>query len=472
MAVRTRFAPSPTGFIHVGNLRSAIFTYLIAKKDHGTFVLRIVDTDQERYVEGAVDTIYYTLDSCGLVWDEGPDKGGDFGPYIQSQRMEMYKKYALELVEKKEAYKCFCTEERLASLREKGYARYDKHCLHLSEQEIKDKEDQGLPYVIRQRVIQEGSTSFTCQVYGEITIDNKEIEDQIILKSDGYPTYNFANVIDDHFMNITHVVRGNEYLTSTPKYTLLYNAFGWDEPTYVHLPHVVKEGGKKLSKREGDAYYTDFVKKGYLPDAIVNFLALLGWSPENNQEIFSLKELEESFTIARINNSPAVFDLQKLNWMNAQYIKKLESDELKELCMPHLVSSGIIEGKEDSWVDSLLAVFKDRLNYGAEIIDLYDEFFELEFELGDEEREFLNQEGVNETLIAFRDLLEELESFTAADIKPLIKQAGKIAGSKGKMLFMPLRIATTASMHGPDLPQVLVLLEKETVLERLNSIIK
>jgi len=472
MAVRTRFAPSPTGFIHIGNLRSAIFTYLIAKKDSGTFVLRIEDTDQERYVEGAVDTIYYTLDSCGLIWDEGPDKGGNFGQYIQSERMDMYKKYALELVEKKQAYKCFCSEERLAGLRDKGYAKYDGHCLHLTDEEVKQKEAEGIPYVIRQKIPNEGSTSFTCQVYGEITIENKEIEDQIILKTDGYPTYNFANVIDDHAMNITHVVRGNEYLTSTPKYTLLYNAFGWDEPTYVHLPHVVKEGGKKLSKRNGDAYYTDFVRKGYLPDAIVNFLAMLGWSPEDNQEIFTLPELEKSFSIDRINNSPAVFDIKKLNWVNHQYIKALSVGELKELCMPHLVENNIIEGKDESWIDSLLMVFKDRLNYGAEIIDLYDEFFEQEFVLDQEGSEFLNQEGVNETLIAFRDLLAELVTFTAADIKPLIKQAGKIASSKGKMLFMPLRIATTASMHGPDLPQVLALLGKETVIERLNSNIK
>ncbi|AIO18072.1 Glutamate--tRNA ligase [Candidatus Izimaplasma bacterium HR1] len=472
MAVRTRFAPSPTGFIHVGNLRSAIFTYLIAKKDKGTFVLRIEDTDQERYVEGAVDTIYYTLDSCGLLWDEGPDKGGEFGPYIQSERMEQYKKYALQLVEKKEAYKCFCTPERLVSLREDGHAKYDKHCLHLTEEEVAQKETEGIPYVIRQKVPETGSTSFTCQVYGEIKIDNKEIEDQIILKSDNYPTYNFANVIDDHLMNITHVVRGNEYLTSTPKYTLLYKALGWDEPTYVHLPHVIKEGGKKLSKREGDAYYTDFIKRGYLPDAIVNFLVLLGWSPENNQEKFSLTELEEIFSIDRINKSPAVFDIKKLNWVNAQYIKELSIDELKEVCMPHLVNSGIIEGKDESWIDSLLNVFKDRISYGEEVIELYDEFFNLEFKLDEEATEFLNQEGVNDTLIAFKELLIELENFTAQDIKPLIKQTGKISGSKGKMLYMPLRIATTASMHGPDLPQVLALLGKDTVIERLNSNIK
>jgi glutamyl-tRNA synthetase len=472
MSIRTRFAPSPTGFIHVGNLRSAIFTYLIAKKEDGTFILRIEDTDQERYVEGAVNTIYYTLDSCGLLWDEGPDKGGDFGPYIQSERMDQYKKYAMELIEKQEAYKCFCTEERLQSLREKGYAKYDKHCLHLSKEEIAEKEAQGIPFVIRQKVPETGSTSFTCQVYGKITIENKEIEDQIILKSDNYPTYNFANVIDDHLMEITHVVRGNEYLTSTPKYTLLYNAFGWAEPTYVHLPHVVKENGKKLSKRDGDAYYTDFINKGYLPEAIVNFLALLGWSPEGTKEIFSLDELKKEFSIKRINNSPAIFDIQKLNWVNTQYIKKLSIEEVVELCMPHLVQEGITEGKSEEWIYGLVAVFKDRMSHGAEIIELYDEFFEQTFELDQEMKDFLAQEGVNETLVAFKELLEQLDYFNATDIKPLIKEAGKISGAKGKMLFMPLRIATTASMHGPDLPFVLALLGKETVLERLDSIIQ
>lgn len=471
MSVRTRFAPSPTGFIHIGNLRSAVFTYLIAKKDQGTFVLRVEDTDQKRFVEGAVETIYYTLETCGLRWDEGPDKGGDYGPYIQSERMKDYKQYALELVEKKEAYKCFCTEERLASLRDKGYAKYDGHCSHLSDEEVKTKEAAGEPYVIRQRIPKDGATSFTCQVFGEITIENKEIEDQVLLKSDGFPTYNFANVVDDHLMNITHVVRGNEYLTSTPKYTLLYNAFGWEEPNYVHLPLVVKEGGKKLSKREGDAYFMDFVKKGYTPEAIVNYIALLGWSPEDNEEIFSLEELTSKFSIDRINKSPATFDEKKLAWVNSHYLKEMSIEELKEICMPHLIDAGIMDGKTDEWVSSLLSVFKDRMSYGAEILDLYDEFFEQEFKLNDEILEFLNQEGVDKTVDVFRGLLSDLEDFTAANIKPLIKQTGKDAGSKGKMLFMPLRLATTAQNHGPDLPQVLALLGKEVVVERLEYVL-
>lgn len=472
MAVRTRFAPSPTGFIHVGNLRSAVFTYLIAKKDKGTFVLRVEDTDQERLVDGAIETIYYTLNTCGLLWDEGPDKGGDFGPYIQSERMKDYKKFALQLVEKKEAYKCFCTEERLASMREKGYAKYDGLCSHLTDQEIKEKEEQGIPYVIRQRTPEEGSTSFTCKVFGTITIDNKEIEDQVLLKSDGFPTYNFANVIDDHNMNITHVVRGNEYLTSTPKYTLLYKAFGWEEPIYVHLPLVVKEGGKKLSKREGDAYFTDFVNKGFLPEAIVNYIALLGWSPEDNEEIFTLEELVSKFSIDRINKSPATFDVKKLAWVNQHYIKNMSIEDLKEICMPHLVEHDIVQGHSEEWIDSLLSVFKDRMSFGSEIVDLYHEFLEVEFSLNQEAQDFLNQEGVNETLKVFKHLLEDLETFNANDIKPLIKQTGIEANAKGKMLFMPLRIATTGQMHGPDLPQVLALLGKETVIERLKTLTK
>jgi len=472
MAVRTRFAPSPTGFIHIGNLRSAVFTYLLAKKDQGTFILRIEDTDQERLVEGAIEAIYETLESCGLIWDEGPDKGGEYGPYIQSQRMSDYEKEALRLVETGEAYKCFCSEERLASMREKGYAKYDGHCLGLSQEEINANEDENKPFVIRQKVPNVGATSFNCEVFGTITIENKEIEDQVLLKSDKFPTYNFANVIDDHNMNITHVVRGNEYLTSTPKYSLLYKALGWEEPTYVHLPLVVKEGGKKLSKREGDAYFSDFVNKGYLPEAIVNYIAMLGWSPVDNQEIFSLEELTKAFDISRINKSPAVFDVKKLSWVNSMYLKHLSVEELVALCVPHLEAKGYIKDKNSEWVTNLVTVLKDRLSYGAEIVELFEEFFEAEYILGEEEQEFLNQEGVNETLIAFRDLLSGLDTFDAESIKPLIKESGIIAGSKGKMLFMPLRIATTASMHGPDLPQVLALLGKEIVIERLNKNIK
>jgi glutamyl-tRNA synthetase len=472
MPVRTRFAPSPTGFIHIGNLRSAIFTYLIAKQDQGTFVLRIEDTDQERYVDGAVDAIYATLNACGLHWDEGPDKDGAYGPYIQSERMASYADHAHQLVDEGKAYKCFCTPERLQFLKDQGHTTYDRHCRNLSTAAIKAKEAAGAPYVIRQKVPLDGATSFTCQVYGDITIENKEIEDQVLLKSDGYPTYNFANVVDDHLMAITHVVRGNEYLTSTPKYTLLYQAFGWDEPKYVHLPHVVKEGGKKLSKRDGDAYFSDFLQKGYLPEAIVNFLALLGWSPDTNDELFTLEELVEVFSIDRIHTSPAVFDIEKLNWMNAQYLKRLDENDLIERARRFLQDAGRLDGHDDQWVAEFVRLFAERLDYLGQIVDLYDEHIARPFELDEEMTAFLAQEGVHETLSAFLDLLEDLTAFNASGIQPLIKESGKQSGAKGKMLFMPLRIATTASMHGPDLPRLLALLGRDTVLTRLRSILK
>ncbi|XMB67611.1 glutamate--tRNA ligase [Mycoplasmatota bacterium zrk1] len=469
--VRTRFAPSPTGFIHVGNLRSAIFTYLIAKSNkNGKFLLRIEDTDRGRYVEGATEVIYNTLKTCGLLWDEGPDVGGEYGPYIQSERMESYKEYAEELVEKGEAYYCFCSEERLSSLRETSQAKkenflYDGYCKSLSKEEIEDKLKSGEKYVIRQITPNEGETSFECQVYGKISIDNDQIEDQILLKSDGYPTYNFANVIDDHLMNITHVVRGNEYLTSTPKYTLLYRSFGWDEPTYVHLPHVIKENGKKLSKRDGDAYFMDFIQKGYLPEAIVNYLALLGWSPEGKKEIFTLSQLEKIFSIKRINKSPAVFDIKKLNWVNSSYMKKLPDDSFVDLCIPHLNNAGI-DTLDREWLTKLCVLFKDRLNNAFEIVDHYNDLFNKEFSIDGEALEFMQNEGTDSTVKIFKEKLESIE-WNSENIKNAINETGIDAGVKGKMLFMPCRIATTGVMHGPDLPKALELLGKEEILARM-----
>ncbi len=467
---RTRFAPSPTGFIHVGNLRTAIFTYLIAKGDrNGTFILRIEDTDQKRYVEGAVDVIYDTLKTCGLNWDEGPDKGGEFGPYIQSERMGSYEKYALELVEKGEAYKCFCSEERLTKLREEAAEKkenfmYDGHCKHLSAEDVEAKIAAGEQYVIRQVTPITGETSFDCEVYGHITIQNDQIEDQILLKSDKFPTYNFANVIDDHLMGITHVVRGNEYLTSTPKYTLLYNAFGWNEPTYVHLPHVIKEGGKKLSKRDGDAYFSDFVDKGYLPEAIVNFLALLGWSPEGKKEKFTLDKLEKQFSVKRINKSPAVFDIKKLNWMNAQYIKQMDETRYLDMVKGYLVEA-CIEIESDEWLQDFGLLFKSRLEYVSQITDEYAELFK-PFEMEKEAQDFLDENDCQKTIDTFIGLLNDLEDWTADNIKDAITQTGEIAEVKGKDLFMPVRIATTGVMHGPDLPKALALLGKERVLNK------
>ena len=340
--VRTRFAPSPTGFLHVGGLRTALYCYLFAKQNDGKFILRIEDTDLERYVEGAVDIIYSTLKEANMQIDEGPNEGGEYGPYIQTQRKDIYLKYALELVEKKAAYYCFCDKERLDSLaQDSGIKRYDKHCLHLSEEEVKMRLARGDKWVIRQNMPTEGYSEFEDLVYGKVTVPNNELEDQILIKSDGLPTYNFANVIDDHLMNITYVMRGNEYLSSTPKYNLLYDAFGWERPNYVHLTPIMKDATRKLSKRYGDANFDDFVRRGFLPEAIVNYIALLGWSPKGEQEKFSMEELIEKFSISGLSKSSAIFDEAKMKWLNSEYIKELEFNKFIDLAKPFFDASDI-----------------------------------------------------------------------------------------------------------------------------------
>jgi glutamyl-tRNA synthetase len=338
--VRTRYAPSPTGYMHIGNLRTALYEYLIAKRHGGKFILRIEDTDQERYVEGATDVMYKTLRIAGLEHDEGPDKGGTYGPYIQSERKDIYMEYAKKLIGLGHAYYCFCSKERLAALKEESEQqgkqyKYDRHCLDLTSEETERKLAEGVPFVIRQKMPDTGSTSFEDAVYGTITVDNSELEDQILIKSDGLPTYNFANVIDDHLMGITHVVRGNEYLSSTPKYNLLYSAFGWEIPVYVHVSTIITPEGRKLSKRLGDPSFEDLISQGFLPEAVVNFVALLGWSPGTEQEIFSLKELEQVFDIRGISKSPAVFDMAKLRWMNGEYIRKMTPEQFHEAASPY-----------------------------------------------------------------------------------------------------------------------------------------
>lgn len=349
--IRTRFAPSPTGYMHVGNLRTALYAYLISKHEDGDFILRIEDTDQERYVEGAVDIINNTLKATGLIHDEGPDLGGDYGPYVQSERKGIYLQYAKELVDKGEAYYCFCDKDRLENLRKALESknetfRYDKHCLHLSKEEIQENIEKGIPYVIRQNNPVEGTTSFEDVIYGHISVDNSELEDMILIKSDGLPTYNFANVVDDHLMKITHVVRGSEYLSSSPKYNRLYDAFGWEVPVYVHCPPIMKDAHNKLSKRNGDASFQDLVAKGYLKEAVLNYIALLGWNPGGNEEIFSLEDLVKIFDYKNINKSPAIFDSQKLKWMNGEYIKRLPLDTFHDLALPYY--EGILPKEMDS----------------------------------------------------------------------------------------------------------------------------
>jgi glutamyl-tRNA synthetase len=464
--VKTRFAPSPTGFIHVGNLRTAIFTYLIAKQQGGRFALRIEDTDQGRLVDGALDAIKHTLTACGLLWDEGPDVGGPDGPYIQSERLALYQQHAHQLVKEGHAYRCYCEESRLDALREIAQANkqtfmYDQHCFHLSKEELAKHDLHQTPYVIRQATPSTGSTSFTCEVYGTITIENDQIEDQILLKSDGYPTYNFANVVDDHLMHITHVVRGNEYLTSTPKYTLLYQAFGWDEPHYVHLPLVVKADGKKLSKRDGDAYFSDFIDKGYLPQAIVNYLSLLGWAPPSNQELFSLAQLIEVFDVKRINTSPAVFDVAKLNWVNAQAIKTLPVETYYSLVRPFIT----VDTDEET-MHQLAMLFHERLDYLAQINDHIDQFYH---PTPDEETlSYMRESDHSLVLHAFAQAIQALDEFSPVMIKQTINAVGSTIQVKGKELFMPIRIQTTGVMHGPDLPRSLAILGKAEVLRRLG----
>lgn len=342
MKVRTRFAPSPTGFMHIGNLRTALYAYLFAKHNDGDFILRIEDTDQERYVEGAVDLIYSTLKKAGIEHDEGPDKDKGFGPYVQSERKPLYKEYAEKLVELGGAYYCFCSKERLDSLvDENGVRKYDKHCLHLSKEEVQKKLAAGEPYVIRQNIPPEGQSSYEDMVYGRITVDFEDLEDQILLKSDGMPTYNFANVVDDHLMGITHVIRGTEYLSSTPKYNLMYDAFGWERPQYMHLPPIMKDQTRKLSKRYGDANFEDFMKKGFLPEAIVNYIALLGWSPKNNTEKMTMQELIDSFNVEGINKSASIFDEVKMRWLNGQYIRELSDEKFDELAFPYFEQSKV-----------------------------------------------------------------------------------------------------------------------------------
>lgn len=471
---RTRFAPSPTGYMHIGNLRSAIFGYLMVKHDNGDFLLRIEDTDQTRKVEGAVEFIYDTCRLCGLEFDEGPLNGGPYGPYTQSERLDIYKKYAQELVEKGEAYYCFCTEERLDKLRkiaEENHMAfmYDGHCKNLSKEEIEEKIKAGEPYVIRQKMPKEGVSTYEDVVYGTISVENRILEDQVLLKSDGYPTYNFANVIDDHLMHINVVARGNEYVMSTPKYNLLYDAFGWERPTYIHLPMVLGEDGQKLSKRNGDASFMDLYHEGYLPAAIVNYLALLGWSPENNQEIFTLDELVKVFDPSRISKSPSSYDVKKLNWVNAHYIKKLSLDDCVKLVKPFLSEAYDLSDKSDEWIKELVRIYQSHISYGKEIVKETEMFFNKDINPNSECLEFMKDETIPNTIKVFKEEIENISEWTIENISSAINNTKEKASVKGKMLYMPIRIKTTGVMHGPELPDTIHLLGKDIILERLSK---
>ncbi len=473
--IRTRYAPSPTGKMHVGNLRSALYEFLIAKHDGGDFMLRIEDTDQERYVEGAIDIIYRTLEKTGLVHDEGPDKDGGYGPYVQSERMEtgIYMKYAKELVDKKQAYYCFCDKERLASLKTeivegKEIFIYDKHCLSLSQDEVEANLAEGKAFVIRQNNPKEGTTTFHDELYGDITVQNTELDDMILIKSDGYPTYNFANVVDDHTMNITHVVRGNEYLSSSPKYVRLYEAFGWEVPVYVHLPLITDENHKKLSKRSGHSSFEDLVEQGFLTEAIVNYIAFLGWSPEDNREIFSLDDLIKEFDYHRISKSPAVFDIVKLKWMNGEYFKAMDFDTFYEMVLPYLKETLTKEfdlKKIAEMVKTRIEIFPDI----AAQVDFFQELPEYDIAMYTHKKMKTNTESSLEVLNEILPVLEEVEDFTNDVLYQTIIQFVEQKGCKNGYVMWPIRTAVSGKQMTPaGATEIMEILGKEESLARIR----
>lgn len=476
--VRTRFAPSPTGRMHVGNLRTALYAYLIAKHEGGDFLLRIEDTDQERLVEGAVDIIYRTLAKTGLIHDEGPDKDGGVGPYVQSERQAsgIYLEYAKQLIEKGEAYYCFCDKERLESLKQvvagKEISIYDKHCLHLSKEEVEAKLAAGVPYVIRQNNPQTGTTTFHDEIYGDITVDNAELDDMILIKSDGYPTYNFANVVDDHLMGITHVVRGNEYLSSSPKYNRLYEAFGWEVPVYVHCPLITDETHKKLSKRCGHSSYEDLIEQGFLTEAVVNFVALLGWSPEDNQEIASLSELVEKFDYRHMSKSPAVFDYGKLKWMNGEYIKAMDFEAFYEKALP--IMKEVLKKDYDfkkiaEMVKTRIEVFPDI----KELIDFFEEVPEYDVSMYTHKKMKTNAETSLTVLKEVLPLLEAQEDYSNDALYAMLSAYVAEKGYKNGYVMWPIRTAASGKQMTPcGATEILEIIGKEESIARIKQAIE
>ena len=473
--VRTRFAPSPTGRMHVGNLRTALYAYLIAKHEGGDFILRIEDTDQERYVEGAVDIIYRTLEKTGLLHDEGPDKDGGVGPYVQSERQAqgIYLEYAKKLIEKGEAYYCFCDKGRLESLRQtvagKEIIVYDKHCLHLSKEEIEEKLAAGVPYVIRQNNPQTGTTTFHDEIYGDITVDNAELDDMILIKSDGYPTYNFANVVDDHLMGITHVVRGNEYLSSSPKYNRLYEAFGWDVPVYVHCPLITNEEHQKLSKRCGHSSYEDLIEQGFLTEAVVNFVALLGWSPADNREIFSLEELVKAFDYHHMSKSPAVFDYTKLKWMNGEYIKAMDFDSYFEMAEPYIrkvITRDYDIRKIAEMVKTRIEIFPDIEN----LIDFFEELPEYDTAMYTHKKMKTTEESSLEVLTEILPVLEAQQDYSNDALYQTLCDFVAEKGCKNGYVLWPVRTAVSGKQMTPaGATEIMEIIGKEESLKRIRT---
>ena len=473
--IRTRYAPSPTGRMHVGNLRTALYAYLIAKHEGGDFILRIEDTDQERYVEGAVDIIYRTLEKTGLLHDEGPDKDGGVGPYVQSERQKsgLYMKYAKELIDKGEAYYCFCDKERLATLTQtvagKEINIYDKHCLHLSKEEIEANLAAGKPFVIRQNNPTEGTTTFHDDIYGDITVDNAELDDMILIKSDGFPTYNFANVVDDHLMGITHVVRGNEYLSSSPKYNRLYDAFGWKIPEYVHCPLITDENHQKLSKRCGHSSYEDLIEQGFLSEAIVNFVALLGWSPEDNNEIFSLEDLVKIFDYHHLSKSPAVFDYTKLKWMNGEYMKAMDFDRFYEMAKPYIdevIKKDLDKKKIAEMVKTRIEIFPDIKDH----IDFFEELPEYDVAMYTHKKMKTNEETSLEVLTEILPHLEEQQDYSNDALYQMLSAYVEKKGCKNGYVMWPIRTAVSGKQMTPGgATELMEILGKEESLARIRK---
>ncbi|MDT9754700.1 glutamate--tRNA ligase [Heyndrickxia coagulans] len=480
--IRVRYAPSPTGFLHIGNARTALFNYLFARSKGGKFIIRIEDTDQKRNVEGGVESQLKYLKWLGIDWDESIDVGGEYGPYRQSERLDIYKKYYEELLDRGLAYKCYCTEEELEAEREAQLARgemprYSGKCRHLTEEDRKRLEAEGRKPSLRFHVPEGKVYTFNDIVKGEVSFESDGIGDFVIVKKDGMPTYNFAVAIDDHLMKISHVLRGDDHISNTPKQLMIYEAFGFEPPVFGHMTLIVNEHRKKLSKRDGSIiqFIEQYAELGYLPEALFNFIAMLGWSPKGEEEIFSREEFIQIFDPERLSKSPALFDRQKLAWMNNQYMKKLDLDKVVELALPHLVKAGLVPEnrtpEEEQWVRKLISLYQEQMSYGAEIVELSKPlFFTDEITYDDEAKEILSGEHVPEVLRAFLEELDRIEPFEAGEIKKAIKAVQKATGQKGKKLFMPIRVAVSGQTHGPELQSLIELLGREKVKKRLERI--
>jgi len=481
--VRVRYAPSPTGHLHIGGARTALFNYLFARHHNGKFIVRIEDTDIERNVEGGEKSQLENLKWLGIEYDESIDKDGGYGPYRQTERLDIYRKYADELLEKGYAYKCFCTPEELEQEREAQKAagiaapQYSGKCRHLTPEQAAQLEAQGKSYTLRVKVPEGKTYEFEDMVRGKVVFESKDIGDWVIVKANGIPTYNFAVVIDDYLMKITHVFRGEEHLSNTPKQLMIFEYLGWEAPKYGHMTLIVNENRKKLSKRDESIiqFVSQYKELGYLPEAMFNFFALLGWSPEGEEEIFTREELINIFDVSRLSKSPSMFDKQKLTWMNNQYIKKLELDRLVELALPHLMEAGRLpknmSDEQKQWARHLIALYQEQMSYGAEIVELSELFFKTDIDYNDEAKAVLAEEQVPEVLKAFLEEIKGLETFKAEAIKEAIKTVQKATGQKGKKLFMPIRVATTGQTHGPELPLAIELLGREKVVNRLEKLI-